>query len=533
LNIVTTSREDHQVEMLVEVDADRMEAAKRRAARKISEKAKIPGFRPGKAPYEIVLRNFGEAAIVEEAIEFLVAEIYPLALDQEKIVPGGMGQIESIELPKFKFLVPLQPSVELGDYRQVRFPYEWQAPAESELEEEIKNLRRMYASTETVEREIEAEDYVLLDLNGHKAKAAEGEEPLIERKGFAIVIRAEARDDEFPFSGFAQNLIGLKAGESKSFSHKYPKNFSDEKLSGQNVVFDVTIKTVRAVNMPELDDDFAKKTGLGETVAELREHMQENMESESRDKYDDDFFSAVIDKIMEGALIKYPPQVVAHEAEHVMQDLKDRLGQQGMDIETYLKVRETTEEKFLEEEATPVAKKRLERSLLLDELALAEKIQLDDQEVLNEVQQIWSDLLRYDDDFAKRTKNGTKLPKDVRDGIVVEAAHRLSIRKVLEQIKLIATGQAAELPVAEADEKPVKKAKKAKSEEGQAQAEEKPARKTKKAQAEEGQSEAALEKKPAKKATKAQAESAPEAEGQSETPAEEKPAKKKSSKKAE
>jgi trigger factor len=510
LNIVTTPREDHQMEMLVEVEAERMEAMKRRSARKIAEKAKIPGFRPGKAPYEIVVRNFGEGAIIEQAIEMLVDEIYPEALKEAKIEPGGMGQLENVEEvdpPKFKFLVPLTPTVELGDYAQIRYPYEWQAPPESEVDDEIQNLRRMYAQTETVEREIQEEDYVLLDVVGKKAKAAEDEEPLVERKGFAIVIREE-REDEFPFPGFAKKLLGLKPDESKTFSHKYPKGFSDEKLAGQSVSFDVEIKTVRAVNMPELDDEFAKKSGLGETVEELRQRMLENVQRESREKYDDEFYNAVMEKIMEGATIKYPPQVLEHEAGHVVEDVKQRLARQGMDFETYLKVRETTEEKFMEEEAHPVAVKRLERGLVMDELSRAEKVELDEEEVKQEVQNLFMSLM-YDQEFMKLTKNGKKMPKNLMDNLVMDAANRLTTRKVLERIKLIATGQASQ---AEADEKPAKKAKKTKAE-----------------SADEGQGEA----KPAKKAKKAKAESAPEAEGQAEASAEAKPAKKKSSKKSE
>lgn len=491
MNIVTTPREDHQMEMVVEVEAERMEAAKRRAARKISEKAKIPGFRPGKAPYDIVLRFYGEGPIVEEAVELLVDEVYPAALKELNIEPGGMGQlenVESLEPPKFKFVVPLQPSVDLGDYSLVRYPYEWQAPGDSEVDEEIQNLRRMYASTETVEREIVEGDYVSLDLVGRKAKAADDAEALVERKGFAIVVRGEEKESEFPFPGFSKKLLGLKTGEGKNLSHKYAKDFDDEKLAGQNVAFEVTIKTVRGVNMPELDDEFAKKTGLGETVEQLRVRMHENIQRESQDKYDEDYFAAVIDKIKEGATIKYPPQVITHESEHVMEDLKRRLSQQGMDIATYFKVRETTEEKFLEEEAKPVAQKRLERGLIMDELARVEKVELKEEEVGQEFQQAWTNLVMYDQEFAKRTNNGKKAPKDLVDAVVMDAANRLTTRKVLDRLKLIATGQAGEA--------------------------------------------APAEEKPAKKAKKAKAESAPEAEGQTEAPVAEKPAKKKSSKKA-
>jgi trigger factor len=462
------------MEMVVEVETERMEAAKRRAARKIAEKAKIPGFRPGKAPYEIVLRYYGEGAIVEQAVELLVDEIYPAALKEANIEPAAMGQLEdvsSLEPPTFKFLVPLAPTVDLGNYSLVRHAYEWQAPPESEVDVEIQNLRRMYAKTETVEREVQLEDYVLLDVTGRKADAAEGDEPAVERKGFAIVIRTEDREDEFPFSGFAKQLVGMKPGESKTFSYQYPQDFSgDSSLAGQTVIFEVTVKTVRAVLMPDLDDEFAKKTGMGETVEELRQRLYENIQRESQEKYDDDFYATVLDKIMEGATIKYPPQVLEHETEHVVEDLKNRLARQGMDFETYLHVRETTQEQFVADEVRPVAKKRLERGLVMDELSKAEKIELNEEEVSQEFQQTWMNLSLYDQEFAKRTKNGKKAPRELVDAVVMDAANRLTTRKVLDRVKAIATGQALESAPAlaqeatEGEEKPAKKAKKAKAE---------------------------------------------------------------------
>src|SRR5512143_2836375 len=120
MKIQQTPRDDHQMEVLVELENDQLEAARRKAARKISEKAKIPGFRPGKAPYPVVVRHFGEAAITEEAVELLVDDIYPKMLDEAQIKPGAAGALENIEKldpPTFKFLVPLAPTVNLGDYR--------------------------------------------------------------------------------------------------------------------------------------------------------------------------------------------------------------------------------------------------------------------------------------------------------------------------------------------------------------------------------------------------------------------------------
>lgn len=455
MKIETTPREDHQMEMVVEFEAAQMEGAKRRAARKISEKAKIPGFRPGKAPYDVILRYYGEAAITEEAIEILVDENYSKAVDEAGLKPGAAGSlenVESIDPPKMKFLVPLMPTIELGDYKAVRKPYKWQAPAESEVESAIEDLRRMYGRTETVEREVQDGDFVSVDVLGTKAKAKEGDAPVFERSGYPVVAGKE-KDGEWPFPGFAKKLLGAKPGEKVEFLHKFAKDDENEDVRGLTVNFEATIKVVRASIMPELSDDFAQRTGLGQTLDEFRQRMRENVNDESRSKYDDEYYEEVINLIKSNAVIKYPPQVLAHEAEHVVDDLKQRLAQQGMEFETYLKMRDTTLEKFTEEEAKPVAQKRLERGLIMDEIARIEEIKIDEETLGQEFNQAWANLSMYDEQFNKATKGGTRASKELVNAVAMDTANRLLTRRVLDRIKAIASGE-AEAAATEAGEQP-------------------------------------------------------------------------------
>ena len=447
MKIETHPREDYQMTMIIELEQEKLESARRRAARMIAEKVKISGFRPGKAPYDVVRRLYGERAITEEAVEILVDEIYPEALKEANIDPAAAGQlenIESLEPPKFVFTVPLKPAVELGDYKSLRLPYEFTAPAEDEVEKEITNLRRMYAKTETVERAIVDGDYILLDVVGKKA-GSEDEAPLLERTGFAIVARAEGADNEWPFVGFSALLIGLAPGESKEFSHKYADDFSEVTLAGQEVNFKATIKTVRSVNMPELTDEFATTTGLGTTVEELRQRMRQNIEGEAVDAYQDEYFEKLLDLIKAGSTIKYPPQVVEHEVEHVLEDLGRRLKSQGIeDLSAYYKMINSDKDKFIEEQARPTAIKRLERGLVMDELARVEKIEIDNDSLEAEFNRAWANLAMNDEDFAKRTKNGTKASREVVDAVAMDSANRLLTRRTLDRIKAIATGTAVE-----------------------------------------------------------------------------------------
>jgi len=435
LKIEKTIEANHEAKLVVEVEPELMDTYKRRAARKISERGKIAGFRPGKAPYHMVVLNYGEQAIVEQAIDYFIDGEYSNILKEADVNPGASGsleKVESLDPPKLIFKVPLSPEVNLGDYHSLRMSYEWAAPAQKEVEAALEDLRQMYATTETVEREVQEGDYVLVDV--------ESETEELKRTGFAAFLRKEARDIEWPFTGFAKQLAGLKPGDSKTISHEFPKDHDLEALQGKTAEIIVTVKTVRAVTLPELDDEFAKTAGAGETLAALRETVTKDVEARSKAGYDDKFFVDLIEKIKEGATFKYHQHSLDHEGEHVLEDLTQRLGQQGMDLDTYFKLRNTTREQFIEEEVKPVAKKRFERSLILDEIVRKEEIEVDNASLDGEFNQTLNALAMQGLDFGK-IRGGKKGQERVAQSIAIESANRLLTRRALDMLKSIAMGE--------------------------------------------------------------------------------------------
>ncbi len=435
MNIEKQYQEDHSVKLIVEVDQEKMNTYKHRAASKISSRSKIPGFRPGKAPYDIVVRTIGESAIVEQAVDLLIDAEYSNILKEADVNPGAAGALESVESldpPKLIFRIPLAPEVDLGDYHSVRMDYEWQAPGEKEVEDALENLRQMYASTENVDRPIEIGDYVLLDV---KSETTE-----LNRTGFATFVRSEDRDTEWPYNGFARELTGLKAGESKTIQHTFPEDWEVEELKGKSVEIEATIKTVRGVTLPDLDDELAKMAGAGETLDALKEMVKKDVETRSQDEYDDKYFVDLIEKVKEGANIKYHASTIEHEGEHVLSDLANRLAQQKMDLDTYFKLRETTREKFIEEEVNPVAKKRLERGLLLDEIVRKENIQMDNDALEAEYNNTLMGLVQQGMDLSK-VGGGKKGQRQLSEAIAMESASRVMTRKALDMLKSIAKGE--------------------------------------------------------------------------------------------
>lgn len=455
MKIETQPRDDHQVTLTVEVEAQRMEGAKHRAARKISERTKIPGFRPGKVPYEVVLRYVGQERVTNEAVDLLLEEVYPEALQQAKVDPSGPGsleKIESVDPPKFILTVPLMPSVDLGAYRSVRLPYEWKEPGDEKVDEAIEELRRMYSKTESVDRPIQAGDFVLIDLKGIKKKSAEEQETVIDRPGYPVFVRTEAKADEWPYPGFSAELVGLNAGNTKSLSHEFDPELKDESLRGETIQFEVNIKMVRGAILPELNDEFAKMAGPFENLSALREAVRANLSMQSKAEYDDAYFVQLTDKIIAGATIKYPPQVIDHEVEHVMEDLKARLAEQGLDMEAYLKSREMDREKFIAEEGRPAAVHRLERALILDEVTRNEKIEVNEATLNAVFQQTWGEF-RSSDEFRRTMRGKSNPPKRLVDAVAMESANRALTQQTLTRLKEIATGQVSEPASPEQPEK--------------------------------------------------------------------------------
>jgi len=454
-------QEDHQVKLLVEVETERLEANKHKAARRLARRGKIPGFRPGKAPYDVICRFYGDAAIQEEALDLLVEEIYPKVLEQSEIEPAAPGlleKVESIEPPKFAFLVPLAPTVDLGNYRAVRLPYDWQPPGEDKVDEAIEELRQMHAVTETVERPIQEGDFPLVDIRGEKEQAADGENPVvIERTDSPLFIRPQQKEEKWPFSGFSRKLIGLSAGESVDITYAYDKDAEDENLRGQSVHFKVNIKTVHGVTLPEVNDEFAKTVGEFENLEKLRQALCTNLEKRSQNEYDDEYYVRLIDKIKEGGKVKYPPQVLEREAGRVLDDIRKRLAAQKLDLETYLKSRQLDEEKYTAEEVRPTAAKRLERSLILNEVARVEKIDVDEPSLKQEFDETVNELQFGGFDFRKLTSGGKRAQERFAEAMTMESANRLLTRRTLERLKALATGQKVEAVPGE--DKPRKRAK--------------------------------------------------------------------------
>ena len=433
--------EDHQVKVIAELEPAVLEDFMRRAARKVSRETRIPGFRPGKAPYDMVRRHVGEEALQQQAVEDLIDEYYPKILDEAQIKPGAVGSLEevvSVNPPKFSFIIPLEPTVELGAYKDIRLDYNLEAVKDEDVDEFILRLRTNYATAEPVERPAEDGDLVYVKFSGKLTKPAEGEDENIfpERPAQFIVGNDVIQNRDWPYPGFNDSLKGLSAGDEKIAKHKFAKDDKDEALKGKTVEFKVNVQSIKALHLPELNDEFAQTVGQFENIADLRKAVQDQLEAAKKDEADDAYYTALIDKVVEGATIKFPPQVLDHEVEHMMEHVKEDVGRQGMELDAYFKMIDKDREKYIEDEVRPAARRRIARSLVMDELARAEEVKLE-QDDYNEA--ITATVSQLQSQPKPRKAKEKVSPDLVNDMTMNELSRKFNI-KVLERMKAIATG---------------------------------------------------------------------------------------------
>jgi trigger factor len=444
LKIEKEVQADRQAKLIVEYTQKEFEGFKQRAARKISKNAKIPGFRPGKAPYEVIVNRYGEAAILQEAIDILLDDDYGKILEKAEIEPSGPGNLEKIESfkpPKLEFVVPLEPEVNLGNYREIRKDYHLKDFDISEVDDFIQSTRKNAATIVPADHPAKEGDLVYFNLTGEILNPEEDEDAMITEKTSqqAVIPEKDAvSEDEWPFSGFSRQLIGLEAGETKEIQHTYQDQHENEAYRGRTALFSIEVQSVKELELPEFDEEFVQSIGDYESPEDFREKLEEQLRLKHQNSYDRTYFDELLDEITENSELNYPPQMLEHEEEHVLEDIKSRLENQKMDFKTYLSLRGMEEETFKKEEVQPVAKERLERSLVVDAIIEAEGLKLDQERLQENINDVMTEVF-YSGDAQEMQKQMGK--DEFSRAISLEGMQRTLNEQLQERLKLIATDQ--------------------------------------------------------------------------------------------
>ncbi|MFC2053311.1 trigger factor [Chloroflexota bacterium] len=436
--------EDHQVKLIFEVDDDVMEGAKRRAARKIAKRVKIPGFRPGKAPYQVIVRQVGEATIVEDAVDQVIEDVYPQAIKEAEIDtygPGTLENIASLDPPTFEIIVPLKPEVILGNYGDIRRPYELPEVTKKDVDDVIDNLRESRALIKPVDRPAEEGDLVTIQLSAEKINDKENQDNnLLTERTIPFIIRTDVEttdddpgsgDDEWPYSGFSRQLVDLSTGDEKTVSHSFHEDDENETFRGVDAEFRLIVESVQSRDLPELDDNFiSENTGFPDNKS-FRADILSKLEHRNLDEYNNAYDDGILEEAVGQAEFKYPPQALDREVEYVINNLKNRLEEQNLDLDLYMKTRDIDND-GLREEAIPVAETRLKQSLFLFEFAQAENIEVDDEVVKNEAKHTMDILSQSLSQREARNLSSQNVINNLEMNVKSDMISRLAIERLRE-----------------------------------------------------------------------------------------------------
>ncbi|MDP9246328.1 MAG: trigger factor [Chloroflexota bacterium] len=367
------------VALNVEVDADRLERASERAFQKHVQHAKIPGFRPGKAPRALYERTYGADHLWEDAAADVVDETFKEIADLEQIdwldrPEVEVSQLEAGKPLKYTATVPVRPEVALGDHAAAGVTVQATPITDEQVEQTIAGMREHHAELTPVDRPAQKNDVLTIDLD---VKLDGRQMPPMGRNAHLELGK------DYAIPGLAEALVGTKAGDEKTFELAFPEDYPDEDLRGKTGVFTATVSQVAEKILPPLDDGFAKTVGVA-TVLDLDKAVRGELAHAAFHEARDDAAEKLLAHLLDTSTVEVPEILVSDELDHLMADLKARVTEQGLSWEQFLlQARKTEDEIRADWRAT--AERRAKSLLVLDALAKKENVTISSTELAQEV----------------------------------------------------------------------------------------------------------------------------------------------------
>lgn len=379
MSVKWEKQEGNEGVLTVEVDAETFKTALDDAFKKVVKQVSIPGFRKGKVPRGLFEQRFGVEALYQDALDILLPVEYPKAVEEAGIEPVDRPEIDVEKIEKgesliFTAKVTVKPEVKLGDYKGLGIEKDDTAVTDEDVQNELKALQERQAELVVKEEgAVENGDTVVLDFEGFvDGEAFEG--------GKAENYSLEVGSGSF-IPGFEEQLTGLKAGAEKDVEVTFPEEYHAEELAGKPAVFKVKIHEIKAKELPELNDEFAKDIDEEvETLAELTEKTKKRLEEAKENEADAKLREELVLKASENAEADVPQAMIDTELDRMLKEFEQRLQMQGMNLELYTQF-SGQDENALKEQMKEDAAKRVKSNLTLEAIAQAENLEVTDEEV--------------------------------------------------------------------------------------------------------------------------------------------------------
>ena len=337
MELKNTEKQEHSVVALtIEITKAEFEAAKDKAFKKTGKNITVPGFRKGKEPRKMIEKLYGEGVFFEEAFNIIYPDAMEMAVEKSGIKPVGRADVDLGDPAEEGGLtiiakVPVEPEVELGEYKGIEVEKETVKVLQADVKAELNRMAQRNARTETVERKAKKNDTVDIDFEGFvdgvpfEGGKAEHHELTLGSGAF--------------IPGFEDQLIGCKAGDEKDVVVTFPEEYHAKELAGKEATFKCKVHKVEETILPEIDDEFAKDVSdTCETLDDLKKEITERLKAERQEAADNAFEEKVLDAVIDGMKADIPAAMIDAQVDTIVQDFGYRLQMQGMGLEQYLKM---------------------------------------------------------------------------------------------------------------------------------------------------------------------------------------------------
>jgi trigger factor len=417
MQVKRTNKSDNEVVLLISGDLVELEPIKDHILKDhFAKDIKIPGFREGKAPLNLVEKHVDHSLFQSKFLDEALNNLFSAAINQEKLRSIDQPQVEvkkfvPYTLLEFEATVPVLGKITLPEYKKIRLAKESpKKVTEKDIDSVIDNIKKQVAEKKDVDRAAMESDQVFIDFKGvdDKGKAVSG----ADGKNYPLALGSNSF-----IPGFETNLVGLKAGESKTFTLKFPKTYSVKALASRDVTFSVDIIKVQEIIDPEVNADFAAKVGPFKSVEELRKDIQMQLTQERQNEIDREYESKLLKEISSKSKLSLPDILVNDELEKRLRDLKMNLSYRGQTLAEFLVEEGNTEEEYIEKVLKPEAEERLKASIVLSEISEIENIPLTDEEVDFRIQLMKS---QYQDPQSQAELSKPDAKRDIASRLLAE-----------------------------------------------------------------------------------------------------------------
>ena len=437
--ISSSNKKNTSIEFTVAFDQDDFEPARLQALERLARNVKIPGFRSGKAPANVVEQHVDPNELANMMLDILVRRAIPKVFADEKVNPISIPHVEVIKYvpgdsAEVKISADIMPAVKLADYKNLKSTFTEPVISDADVDDVLSRIADNLAESKVVRRAAKLTDEVIIDFKGMKDGVAfDGG----TAKDFKLVLGS----GQF-IPGFEDALVGHESGDKFNIDLTFPKDYHVKDLAGQPVVFEILMKQVNEVVKPAIDDELAKKTGGFATLKELREDIFKNIEAQSNREAENRYKDDLLNELVDGSKTEAPSALVDEQTAHIKEDMARNFQTRGMTLEDYLKQHDQTEADYTSE-VRQAAERRVISSIIVQKLSEELEIEVDEEAVEKQLAEM-RHVYKRDENAIKQLDN-----PEVINGIRNQMRINMTMDKLVElnkphAKKVTATGKTAD-----------------------------------------------------------------------------------------